>query len=263
MINRGNALIAGCILLAILLTGCGSAAEMPATENATLPTVTVTKPPASTESSAPPETAAPTEQTEETSPPEETVAPAAEVPYLQRIPYADQNIFTGPGYDYSLAGTVKEAGTYTIVEEARDVEDNLWGRLKSGVGWVDLTDIRSEARKKEPLRANYADDLLLKSGDFHRYTGSSSEYAVSIAFRANENLTDVTLCSMELSETMEVTEQLFFLSRLEPGKPLVADLEFPGDMTTYAVFFTDSNGNFRKCTVSISGRNGTVELIEP
>lgn len=243
-------------VMASLLAGCGSdpVSEPPVTQP------TATEPPA-TEAPTEPITQAPTQATEIP----ETTEPApteASVPYLQRIPYADQSIYGGPGYDYGFAGTVKEAGTYTIVEETRDVEDNLWGRLKSGAGWVDLTDIRSEQRRNEPIRANYADDRLLLSGDYHHYTGSTSEYAVSIAFRANEDLTDVALCSMALTETMEVTEQLFFLPRLEPGKPLVADLEFPGDMTTYAVFFTDSSGNFREYTVSISGRNGALVLTE-
>lgn len=256
-------LMAVCTLLILLLTGCGAD---PAPPVQTDPTAAVTTPnvtePAKTEPPVSVETVAATEPIEETTAPAQTEAPKTELPYLQRIPYADQSIFDGPGYDYGFVGTVKESGTYTIVEEARDVEDNLWGKLKSGAGWVDLTDIRSEERKNEPLRANYADDQLLKSGNFHRYVGCTAEYALQIAFRANESLTEVRLYSMEFNETMELSEELFQLSRLEPEKPFVADLDFPGDFSTYAILFTDNAGQQRYFTITISLRNGAVELIE-
>ena len=33
------------------------------------------------------------------------------------------------------------SGTYTIVEEATDEAGKLWGKLKSGVGWICVSDI--------------------------------------------------------------------------------------------------------------------------
>lgn len=251
-----------CLLAALSLAGCRSDADVPLPTLQTVPpTAAPTEAPTETQ---PPETEAHTEPpaTEEAIVTEAPTQPPKAVPYLQKVTYADQSIYGGPGYDYGFVGTVREAGTYTIVEEARDVEDNLWGRLKSGAGWIDLTEVRRRLESPELISANYADDLLLKSGNYHHFVGDDSEYAVHIAFRAHETLTDFTLCSMELTETMEVAEQIFFLSQLEPGKPLVADLDFPGDMSTYAVFFTDSRGTARQYTVSISGRNGAIELIE-
>lgn len=246
------------LILAALLCGCaGQDNTMPtpavteaATSLATQPsaeTVVSTEPSAATE-------AAPSEPAPEPTSPE--------LPYLQKVTYADQSIFDGPGYDYAFVGTVKEAGTYTIVEEAWDVEDNLWGRLKSGAGWIDLTEVRLRIEFPDPLSANYADDFLLESGNYHHYVGSTEEYAVRIAFRAQETLTDVRLYSMVFYETMELADELFRLPHLEPEKPLVADLDFPGDMSTYAILFTDSNGSQVCLCISISGRNGTLELWE-
>jgi uncharacterized protein YgiM (DUF1202 family) len=44
------------------------------------------------------------------------------------------NIRKGSGTDTNLVGTLKDKGTYTIVEEKSG-----WGRLKSGAGWISLS----------------------------------------------------------------------------------------------------------------------------
>ena len=68
--------------------------------------------------------------------------PISRTPYLEEICWSEEPIYSGPGYGYSYVGTVEEAGVYTIVEEKYDGAGDLWGRLKSGVGWVNLSHIR-------------------------------------------------------------------------------------------------------------------------
>ena len=118
------------LITTVLLTGC-------AAEPNKLPTVpTVTE-----KNTVPVQTlpAIPTEVSEDTEPQEPaTAVPKKNVPYLQRIERSDQSIYEGPGYDYCFVDTVRQRGTYTIVEEVRDSEGNLWGRLKSGKGWICL-----------------------------------------------------------------------------------------------------------------------------
>lgn len=247
-----------CLILGLILSGCGTesppvSTQPPVAEAAAQPTpetAAVTEPPEAAQS-------APSEVPTEVP----TEAPA-ELPYLQKVTFPDQSIYDGPGYDYGIVGVVEVAGTYTIVEEVRDNEGNLWGRLKSGAGWLDLTEVRRRLEVPEALSVNYADNRLLQSGNFHHRIMDSSEYAVRVAFRAHETLTDVRLHSMKFTETMELDEELFSLSRLEPDKPLVADLGFPGDMSSYAICFTDSAGNAHCLCVSISGRNGALELYD-
>lgn len=49
------------------------------------------------------------------------------------------DIYSGPGYQFDLVMTLDEQGVYTIVEECYDYStDSTWGKLKSGVGWIDL-----------------------------------------------------------------------------------------------------------------------------
>ena len=57
---------------------------------------------------------------------------AAVVPYLVRVTVSDLNIRKGPGVSYGTRGHI-QPGVYTIVEE-----QNGFGKLKSGAGWIAL-----------------------------------------------------------------------------------------------------------------------------
>lgn len=48
------------------------------------------------------------------------------------------NIRAGAGTDYSIRGTIKDKGVYTIVAEADGKGATKWGKLKSGAGWISL-----------------------------------------------------------------------------------------------------------------------------
>jgi len=64
-------------------------------------------------------------------------APVSAVPYKVRITATDLNIRKGPGTNSAKAGVIKP-GIYTIVSEATGQGAALWGKLKSGAGWVSL-----------------------------------------------------------------------------------------------------------------------------
>lgn len=53
--------------------------------------------------------------------------------YIVSITASLLNYRSGPGMNYSIKGQVKRGGAYTIVEE-----QNGWGKLKSGAGWIAL-----------------------------------------------------------------------------------------------------------------------------
>ena len=198
----------------------------------------------------------------ETQAPAETEPMGTELPYLQYIDRADQSIYDGPGYDFGFVDTVRQQGTYTIVEEAMDSEGNLWGRLKSGIGWVNLTEIRSEEYAQALISANYADDDLLQAGSYH-YWSSGEEYSVSVAFRAYSTLWDVTLFSYTFGpEGLIPGEVLCCVQEMTEQMPLVAELAFPGDMTTYGIRFTDASGVCHTYSIYISGRDGSLVLSE-
>lgn len=187
------------------------------------------------------------------------------VPYLLSIPFADQSVYSGPSYDHSFVQTVEQAGTYTIVEEQWDYEGNLWGKLKSGVGWVDLTDIEYRSSAKLPISANYADRPLLNSGNYLYYYDAEggAAYGFSVAFRSYEKLSNVRLhrANLAADSGLELTE-LYSFPQLTPEQPLVADVNFPGDMSAYAITFTDSKGVNRTFILTTSGRNNALIFYE-
>ena len=165
-------------------------------------------------------------------------------------------IFEGPGYDYVYKKLVGKDNTYTIVMEMWDEEGNLWGKLKSGAGWIDLDYIAR--MENSPIIISYADDRLLSSEDYRAYE-DGGRYCENIAFRANETLTDVRFSALTFEYgNYVVDEELCSFSRLRSDWPFVASVPFYGDMTTYGISFTDADGNDCFYAVYVSGRNGSL-----
>lgn len=54
--------------------------------------------------------------------------------YLVQVTATALNIRAGAGTNYGITGCIKDKGIYTIVEE-----NNGWGKLKSGQGWICLS----------------------------------------------------------------------------------------------------------------------------
>ena len=194
----------------------------------------------------------------ETVPP--TTAPERVPPYTVDIHRPDFPIWDGPGYDYSLIVTVEEAGVYTIVEEEVDAEGNLWGQLKSGIGWIDLTLLEREEAEPPLLTGNFAEEMLVTEENCHYYGDDTTEETNRIALRVYDTVSDVVFYSMIFDVDLHKDQELLKLDTWEPGLPVVADISFPGDMTTYGIQFKDADGRTHIYTISVSGRNGSLIL---
>ena len=59
-------------------------------------------------------------------------------PYMVRVTTGELNIRKGAGTNYAITGAIRDRGVYTIVEEAHGEGATLWGKLKSGAGWISL-----------------------------------------------------------------------------------------------------------------------------
>ena len=76
------------------------------------------------------------ESTTPATPAAEPVAPVFS-PYKVKVTITDLNIRAGAGTNYDVT-QVCPPGVYTIVEEKSGQGATMWGKLKSGVGWISL-----------------------------------------------------------------------------------------------------------------------------
>ncbi len=63
---------------------------------------------------------------------------SSQKPYLVRVIADCLYIRKGAGTNTSKVGSITDKGVYTIVEEKTGKGASLWGRLKSGAGWISL-----------------------------------------------------------------------------------------------------------------------------
>ena len=221
--------------LCLLLCACGAPVETSAPAETTLPPVT--------------------EPVIETTAPVETTAPAARE-YTLRIEDPETMLYAGPAFLSGAVAMVEEAGTYTIVEEAQDRDGNTWGRLKSGAGWICLTE--------PPLAPIYAAYAAESFNAYHAYWSDETDYITSIGFTPGEKLTNVRFGLLDWFETesWQMAEELYTMDEIDPDHAFLAQVVFWGDMTTYGISFTDADGAERHFAVSISGKDGSLVCQE-
>ena len=63
--------------------------------------------------------------------------PAVKVPFLVKVSISDLNIRSGPGTNFNRVRFI-EPGVFTIVQTSTGAGASLWGKLKSGIGWLSL-----------------------------------------------------------------------------------------------------------------------------
>lgn len=61
----------------------------------------------------------------------------SDVPFKVKIIDRDLNVRKNAGLNSSVVGVIRDGGIYTIVE-TKKVGAAVWGRLKSGIGWINV-----------------------------------------------------------------------------------------------------------------------------
>ncbi|MGN0592213.1 MAG: hypothetical protein ACI4JQ_03070 [Ruminococcus sp.] len=82
---------------------------------------------------------------------------SAFIPYTVQVMNPYVAIFNGPGYNYDIVGAITDQSTYTIVEED---STGLWGKLKSGAGWIQLSTAMDASNGGNSYEGGLADDGL-------------------------------------------------------------------------------------------------------
>ena len=207
-------------------------------------------------------TAVPTEPIHETEPsiPDETIAPSestepsVDTSYTIKIANPETYIYEHPGFRYNCTDLVGEAGIYTIVEEATDWDGNLWGKLKSGIGWVCLTEPAIV-----PVYADYAPEHFVYADSWHC---GETDYVTDIGIIPMEHIRNVEFVLLNVIENYKADEILYTTDELNAEDALLLSVVYWGDMTTYGLNFTDMHGNTRYFALSISGKDGSLICSE-
>lgn len=174
--------------------------------------------------------------------------------YLQQVNRFGSYIFKTPSYDGRVVQPMP-TGTFTIVDEKNDDEGNLWGKLKSGLGWICLTEIRG---KSGIVAIGEVDAECLAGKNYTTY-GEKTGYTKAIAVQCTEAVKNASFGSVDyMAETSEIAYPLISGVDLKKGSITVFYVEFTGDLTTYGFSFYDKNGKYYFYLISESGRNGTV-----
>jgi hypothetical protein len=239
-------------LLSLMLCACSSEPVQTTTPAETTPTVPVsiaTKPSETTIPSEPVPETEPSEAPESTAPPESTEA-SVDTSYTIQIADPETYIYEKPEFRSQCTALVGEAGIYTIVEEAMDRDGNLWGRLKSGIGWVCLTEPAIV-----PVYADYAPEHFSYVDSWHC---GEPDYVTDIGIIPMEPIRDVEFVLLNVIENNKVEDVLYTADALNAEDGLLISVVYWGDMTTYGLNFTDMNGNTRCFALSISGKDGSL-----
>ena len=124
------------------------------------------------------------------------------------------------------------------------------------------------AETELPVSADYAGaDLLARPEDYDLLVLDESEYRVDVAITASETVTGIQVASLTLEEVGEddvgfrIEAVLGTLDAIKPGRPFVVAMAFPGSIPNTALIFTGPDGAVCCCTISMSGKDGSLLLI--
>lgn len=179
-----------------------------------------------------------------------------ETPFTVKLPKW-VSIFDNAGFDALYRKNIGKDGVYTIVETVFDDENNLWGRLKSGAGWVNITQM--EYQKTLPAVIAFLDEDILNEDKYLFCPADASEYSVKVALYPRNAIRNVRFFSLQPGDAFWKKDRILYENALiRSDLPLVVEVTFWGDMTTFGLDFTDEYGLERHYLISISGRNGAL-----
>ena len=173
------------------------------------------------------------------------------------------------GYFHNYTGVFEGDGSVEVEEDAFWAG---WDALYEEVQALPMTPFSDYGDKAssaaDPVRVVWESELPGGHADYTSVVSNSSEYAVRLAFVAEETVTDVQFLALQM-EDMDASgrpvfsvETLYTQPELTPELPLVAELTFPGDLPAYGICYTDPAGVTRFFALSQSGFDGSLELIE-
>ena len=95
------------------------------------------------------------------------------------------------------------------------------------------------------------------------FIAEDSEYISYILFTAEDKVTDVRVYAMDFVEDGFVPgAELYAADAMKQGETLLGGVVFWGDMTTYGMSLTDSDGRQHIYEMTVSGKDGSLIFAE-
>ena len=180
-------------------------------------------------------------------------------------------------YFHNTTGSWERDGS----EEYKGSEDEFWKICEDDMALCvqmemkPLYEYAEEHSLLSPYKvtAAFFDDAGLAEGQYqdalteYPYIFNADSYDAKIVFRAKEKVKDFRVLALELQDVDESghanfkTEVLLQFYTLEVGDPIAVPMSFPGDIPTNGISYLDENGEPLLFTVSLSGKDGSLELL--
>lgn len=101
--------------------------------------------------------------------------------------------------------------------------------------------------------------------EYEEFREDPTGYEVQVLFATDRQVTDFQLLALTPGQGEELTwdtRTLYTLDLFTPQKPLVVTTTFSGDLPDRGICYTDTDGQVRYFTLSLSGLDGTPQLEE-
>lgn len=124
-----------------------------------------------------------------------------------------------------------------------------------------------ESAEKLPVKAQYIWEVP-ELGGHDEYDPNDYALTVQVVFTAESTVTDFKLLSISMQDYDDAgnfafaAEEVYSQPELTPERPLVAGMEFLGDIPNNGISFTDADGNVKYYAVDMSGRDSSLFLWE-
>lgn len=107
--------------------------------------------------------------------------------YIVKVTANTLNIRENAGKNYDIVGTITDRGIYTIVEEKYANDNSLWGKLKSGAGWISLDYVE----KQSSGHVHRASSDVITKGDRVKFVGTKGYNGETLAYWVRGTIFDV------------------------------------------------------------------------
>lgn len=183
--------------------------------------------------------------------------------------YEKDDTFTEIGYYHNTLGISDKEQS----EELDITEDEFWEISKNmeseseEIALIPFVD-EYEVKKVSKLFAKYIDDSTYNDDSCDFYSIDQSEYSTKIVFSTDDKLQDFKILSLfmeDVSDDGNVSysiNDIYSHGTLTFDRPLVVEMTFYGDTPSYGISYKDETGETKRFSISMSGYDGSLELLK-